>query len=143
MIGPKVAKPSKADERDAYELATLRDNDTCQMCLRNCGPIARDHRQNRQPGNTILANLQCLGLPCHLWKTEHHDDAIAEGWGVPGWTNADPREWPARRWLRTTTGTLRLGWVIYFNAPTSGPKWFTEITETLAFARMRSMGWGA
>jgi hypothetical protein len=112
VIGPKVSKPTKADEREAYELATLRDADTCQRCRRDCGPTARDHRRNRsQQGYTVASNLQVLGLTCHLWKSEHPLSAVEDGWGVPGW--ADWREWPARRWLSTRQATQRLGWVLY------------------------------
>lgn len=134
MILPKTPKPSKADERDAYELATLRDDNTCQRCRRNCGPVARDHRQNRQPGNTILVNLQCLGLQCHIWKTEHPKEALAEGWAVPSW--ADPHEWPARRWLKSSLGTLRLGWVLYRDTPDADGRLWDEITVEEAVRRM-------
>jgi hypothetical protein len=134
MIGPRVAKPSKADDADAYELATLRDADTCQRCRRNCGPSARDHRQNRRRGNTVPSNLQVLGLRCHQWKTEHPDDALEQGWAVPSW--GVPAEWPARRWLPTEYGTVRLAWVLYTDA--GG---VDEITEADAMERMKGAGW--
>ena len=114
MIRPKYdapPRPTKAEETNAYELATLRDRDVCQRCRRDCGPTARDHIQNRQAGNTIVENLVVLGLRCHQWKTEHPKDAIAEGWAAPSW--ADPREWPSRRWLPNTVGMLTLCWVLY------------------------------
>jgi hypothetical protein len=129
VIGPKLVKPSKADESTAYEIATLRDLDTCQRCRRNCGPVARDHRQNRMVGNTVASNLQCLGLDCHIWKTEHPADALTEGWAVPRY--ADPAEWPARRWLPTEYGTLRLAWVLYGDDGR-----VTEINEREAMERM-------
>jgi hypothetical protein len=113
MIAPKVAKLTARQEHEAYELATLRDLDTCQRCRRDCGPIARDHRQNRMAGNTVASNLQCLGLLCHTWKTEHPEEALAEGWAVPRHTTLSPAEWPARRWVKTGYGTLRLSWVLY------------------------------
>lgn len=132
MIGQKVAKPTSAQEADAYELATLRDSNTCQRCRRNCGPIARDHRKNRgQGGWTIPSNLQCLGLGCHTWKTEHPEDAVVEGWAVPGFPMAVPREWPARRWLATEHGMLRLAWVLYDDAGL-----WEEIDEAEALERM-------
>lgn len=134
MILPKTAKPSKADEEDAYEAATLRDNNTCQRCRRDCGPVARDHRQNRQPGNTILVNLQCLGLRCHIWKTEHARDALTEGWAVPSW--ADPAEWPARRYTRDTFGVSRISWVLYLDAPGPDGLLWTVITAEEALRRM-------
>lgn len=135
MIEPKTAKPSKADEADAYELATLRDKDTCQRCLRDCGPNARDHRRNRsQGGLTVASNLQVLGLRCHQWKSESPKDALAEGWAVPSW--GDPARWPARRWFRTDVGTLRLGWCTYDNAGN-----VAEVTEAEAHELMKGAGW--
>jgi hypothetical protein len=122
-------KPSKAEQADAYELATLRDKDTCQRCRRDCGPTARDHRQNRQPGNTVVCNLQVLGLRCHIWKTEHPKDALAEGWAVPSW--ADPLVWPARRWETDLLGIARPVWVLYRNDGT-----WDRITDDDATRRM-------
>jgi hypothetical protein len=134
MIGPKVPKPTAADERDAYELATLRDNDTCQRCRRNCGPSNRDHRVNRsQGGRTVVSNLQILGgtgtTGCHGWATAHPEDAQAEGWSAPSY--AEPSEWPARRWLPGQVGLLRRAWVLY-----SDDGEVTEITEEDAMHRM-------
>ncbi|MDJ0323193.1 hypothetical protein QMG61_05375 [Cryobacterium sp. PH31-AA6] len=134
MIRPKTPKPSKADETDAYELATLRDNDTCQRCRRGCGPSNRDHRKNRsQGGHTIVSNLQILGgtgtTGCHGYITQHPAEGMAEGWTVPSF--AIPAEWPARRWIRTEHGVLRLGWVLYDDA--GG---ITEITEADRLVRM-------
>ena len=112
MILPKVRKPTKAEEADAYELATLRDKDTCQRCRRDCGPTARDHRVNRsQGGRTVVSNLHVLGLDCHIWASEHPADAQAEGWAAPSY--AEPSEWPARRWMPVYGGRLHLSWVLY------------------------------
>jgi hypothetical protein len=112
MIGPKLAMPTAREEREAYELVTLRDADTCQRCRRSCGPIARDHRRNRSQGGwTVVGNLQCLGLECHTWKTEHPAEANDEGWGCPSWVHW--REWPARRWVSDADGGLVLAWVLY------------------------------
>lgn len=134
MIGPKVARPSKADEADAYELATLRDANTCQRCLR-CGPPQRDHRKNRsQGGLTAASNLQVLGMPCHSWKGEHPAEAIAEGYAVPSW--ADPKDWPARRWFRTDRGTVRLVWVLL-----DDDGGWLEITDREAEEKMKGAGW--
>lgn len=124
-----MAKRTAAEEREAYSDATARDANTCQRCLRNCGPIARDHRQNRQASNTAVENLQLLGLACHIWKTEHPAAAIREGWAVPSW--AVPSEFPAARWFPTTLGTVRLGWCLY------GPDGsVNEISSEEAHARM-------
>jgi hypothetical protein len=51
---------------------------------------------------------------------------------------ADPREWPARRWVRSDWGTRRLAWVLYDDQ--GGVK---EITEADARERMVRMGWRA
>lgn len=139
MIGPKKPKPTRAEEQSAYELATLRDHDVCQRCLQDCGPIARDHRQNRsQGGLTVVENLQCLGLACHDWKTAHGRMAASEGWGVPGW--ADPAEYPARRWVQTHGGALRLAWVLYVPHELYGayPKGWREISDREADERRRN-----
>lgn len=111
MIRPKTVRPSRADEADAYELATLRDNNVCQRCRRVGRVVHRDHRQNRQSGNTVVSNLQLLcAVECHPWKSEHPQKALAEGWAVPSF--ASPSEWPARRFLSSLAG-LRLTWVLY------------------------------
>ncbi|MDQ0894451.1 HNH endonuclease [Agromyces ramosus] len=135
MIGPKLTPPTKAEERDAYDLATVRDLDSCQRCRRDCGPTARDHRRNRSQGGwTVPSNLQVLGLGCHAWKSEHPLSAVEDGWGVPGW--GDWREWPARRWVLSRLSYLELVWVIYDDAG----KW-AGISENDARERMTSMGW--
>jgi HNH endonuclease len=112
MIVPKVPGPTKKEQREAYRTATTRDRNTCQRCLRNCGPIQRDHRKNRsQGGQTVVENLQLLGRKCHEWKTGHPTDANAEGWGVPSW--ADPAMWPAARWFKGEHNIMSRGWVLY------------------------------
>lgn len=140
MIGPKyerAAKPTRLQEATAYELVTLRDLNVCQRCLRNCGPIARDHRKNRSAGGrTAASNLQLLGLLCHQWKTEHPHEAVAEGWGVPGWPAAHPIEWPAARWVKSGTGTRRKAWVLYDDDGS-----IREISDDQARQRMHDMGW--
>lgn len=128
MIRPKEPKPTAREERQAYRIATTRDSDTCQRCLRDCGATARDHRQNRQAGNTRASNLQVLGLRCHQWKTEHPKDALADGWACPSW--ALPGEWPARRWIRAGP-VHRAAWVLYDD----DGDWF-EITDHDAARRM-------
>lgn len=137
MIGPKLTPPTPREEREAYELVTLRDADTCQRCRRNCGPVSRDHRKNRSQGGwTVVSDLQCLGLGCHIWKTENPVDAVRDGWAVPGYARADWRKWPARRWVLTKLGYRSLEWVIYDDF--GG---WVLITEKEARLRMTSMGW--
>ncbi len=114
MIGPKVDRPTATDERRAYAIATERDDDTCQRCLRG-GAANRDHRKNRsQGGLTVASNLQLLcgsgTTGCHGWAHANPRAALEDGWAVPRW--ADPHEWPARRWFRTQVGTLRAGWAL-------------------------------
>lgn len=115
MIGLKVPRPTPAEEARAYVTVTERDEELCQRCLRAPGSN-RDHRLNRsQGGLTVPSNLQLLcgtgTTGCHGWRTENLRAALEDGWRVPAWQ--DPREWPARRWLRTDVGTLRASWVLY------------------------------
>jgi hypothetical protein len=115
VIGPKVPAPTAAEERRAYAVVTERDGQLCQRCLRARGDN-RDHRLNRsQGGRTAPSNLQLLcgsgTTGCHGWRTENLRAALEDGWRVPA--GQDPREWPARRWLRTRVGTLRAAWVLY------------------------------
>lgn len=117
MIGPKVAKPTRAEESDAYELATLRDFNSCVRC-RFSGDVQRDHRKGRGVGGrTTVDNLHLLCGPsgpdggCHLWKGSHPLDAEREGFTVPGW--ADPLKHPGRRLIATGIGQLNFQWVQY------------------------------
>lgn len=126
MIAPKTPKPSATDEKAAYDLATERDKERCVRC--GAYGIQRDHRQNRQSGNTVITNLQGLCPTCHLWKTEHPEAAIAEGFAVPRW--ARPEWWPAYRW--------GIGWVFYLTEADSFGRWWTEITESTATLLMTS-----
>lgn len=120
MIEPKRPRPSKAEEADAYEAVTLRDK-TCVALSPECvGVPQRDHRQNRQAGNTVVANLQLLCVHHHGWKTEHPADAIYQGYAVSRYE--DFREWPARRF-----GV----WVLYRDDGT-----WTVITDLEAWRRM-------
>lgn len=115
-FGPKVPKLTPKEERLAYELVTARDDNTCQRCLRNCGPINRDHRKLRsQGGRTVASNLQLLGgsgtTGCHGWATTHPLAAVRDGWAVPGW--GDPARWPARRYVPQHGGVVAARWVLY------------------------------
>jgi hypothetical protein len=120
-IQPKQPKLTPAEQRrqeaQAYDIATGRDQNTCQRCLRDCGrgAISRDHRKGRGIGLTVASNLQVLGgtgtTGCHGWKTANPSTALAEGWSVPGW--ADPANWPATRYLLTAYGTMRPAFVLY------------------------------
>lgn len=119
MIGPKMEKwTSRTHEIDGREIVKLRDAGVCVRC-RRVHPlfgVNHDHRRNRsQGGDWSPSNGQLLcgsgTTGCHGYVTEHPREAVADGWAVPGW--ADWREWPARRWLPASNGTLRLGWVLY------------------------------
>jgi hypothetical protein len=131
MIGPKRQKLSLADERRAYEAVTERDQGRCVRCGA-AGPVERDHRQNRDPFNTIVCNLQLLGGPfgcgCHLWKTEHPAAAMLEGFSVPRWGR--PEVWPA--W-RHDVG----GWVLYLDEPDADGNWWQTIHQSTADLLMR------
>lgn len=152
MIRPKYESPkpakrskSRADEIEAREYVNLRDAGVCVRC-RRVHPLFGvnfDHRKNKgQGGPWSASNGQLLcgsgTTGCHGWKTDHPTDAVTEGWAVPGWDRADPLKWPARRWLRTDLGTLRLAWVIYDDFGS-----WTEITHGYAFVLMTDMGWAA
>jgi len=99
-------KLTAKQEREAYDIVTARDGGMCQRCGLY-GPVDRDHRQNRDPYNTVPSNLQCLGSDfgcgCHRFKTEHPGLALLEGLTVPRW--ARPELWPAYR--------FGVGWVLY------------------------------
>lgn len=129
----KVAKQTEAEKRAAYRITTERDSELCVRCRRAPG-TNRDHRKNRsQGGRTTPANLQLLcgsgTTGCHGWVTEHPKEAIEEGWACPGY--AEPADWPARRWMGTHLGALRLGWALYDDR--GG---ITRITEVEAMERM-------
>jgi hypothetical protein len=139
VIGPKVEQPTARDEREAYELVELRDGGVCQKCRRSDYGINRDHRKGRGVGGrTEVQNLQLLcgsgTTGCHGWRTSHPDDAARDGYAVPGW--ADPADYPARRWVRTNIGTVRIAQVLYLPADQwgDGPG-FVEIGEMEAATR--------
>lgn len=131
MIGPKRVKLTARQERDAYRDVTARDREMCVRCG-STGPTERDHRQNRDPFNTVPSNLQLLGgafgCGCHQWKTEHPTLALLEGFTVP--RSQRPELWPA--WRADVQS-----WVIYFDAPDADGKWWREITHTTADLLMR------
>lgn len=132
-VTQRPARPSKADERTAYRLCTERDAGRCVRCGSNQG-VQRDHRQNRQVGNTVEWNLQLLCGPtgpdggCHKWKTEHPAEAIEMGYSVPSW--ADPRATPARRLV---FGENR--WVVYGTGTT-----YAVISDREAQVRRETVG---
>ncbi|QJU52952.1 HNH endonuclease signature motif containing protein [Herbiconiux sp. KACC 21604] len=110
-IMPKVAPPTAKEEAEAYEIANDRDQNRCVRCGSFDG-VQRDHRKNRsQGGLTLASNLQLLCARCHLWKTDHHAEAVEEGWAVP--MRKDPAQWPARRQIRAGRPVRLLSWVLY------------------------------
>lgn len=134
MIQPKTEKPSAKAEQLAYETCTRRDNNRCVRCGSHVNP-QRDHRRNRQPGNTVASNLQLLcgpsatGEGCHAWKTGHPTDAVHEGYAVPSSIH-DPAEYPAHR--------LEFGqhlWVLYGSGAS-----FAVIPEAMAMAIRARLG---
>lgn len=131
MIGPKTPRLSKADEKQAYSAVTERDQSLCVRCGHN-GPTERDHRQNRDPFNSVVSNLQLLGGPfgcgCHKWKTENPAAAVLEGFAVPRW--ARPEFWPA--WRHDVQS-----WVVYFDRPDSRGRWWDPISQATADVLMR------
>lgn len=133
VIGPKLERPTAADEKRAYEEAAYRDAGRCVKC-HHAGDLQMDHRRNRSQGGwTVTENLQALCGPsgpnggCHKWLTEHPEEAYREGWAVPSW--AHWRSYPARRWVATQNGTYRLAWGLYRD------RFFIEIPEAEAADR--------
>jgi hypothetical protein len=136
MLAPKQPKPSRTDEKQAYQWAAERDKGVCCRC-RSTNGVQIDHRRNRsQGGLTVLSNIQTLCLGCHLWKTDHPADANRQGWGCPGW--ADPQLYPAARILRSHNGWyvrylnepfddgVRKWWVLV--PPAEAAEWFATVT---------------
>lgn len=125
MIAPKVPKLTLAETRAAYANVTARDLGRCVRCGA-FGQVERDHRQNRDPWNTVVSNLQLLGgafgCGCHRWKTENPALAVREGFAVPRW--ARPGLWPAWR--------HDVGWVLYFDAPDDAGDWWQTISQATA-----------
>jgi hypothetical protein len=121
VIGPKIPKLTLAQTRTAYADVTARDMGRCVRCGA-FGQVERDHRQNRDPWNTVVSNLQLLGGPfgcgCHQWKTENPAVAVEEGFAVPRW--ARPVLWPA--WRHDA------GWVLYFDAPDVEGEWWQPVS---------------
>lgn len=139
MIRQRIPAQTPAEEKRAYQIATERDEDRCQRCLRNCGGSQRHHRQPRDGRNTLPSNLIVLGSGCHQHATDHPAQALIDGWSVPRHTTLTPAEWPARRWLMTSYNTRRLAWVLLLNEPDNG-RWWIEITEVEAAYRMKKGG---
>jgi hypothetical protein len=141
MIGPKVSKPSKADEKAAYEVTTLRDMGVCVRCrcVHPLHGVNRDHRKERSLGGlTKPSNLQLLcgsgTTGCHGFKTTNPKAAMDEGLSVPSW--ADPLVWPGRRWVRDGMGVTRPVWCLYRDDGT-----WDQITDDNAYERMTGAGW--
>jgi hypothetical protein len=140
MIIPKYdqpRKPTKAEEKAAYETVSLRDGGVCVKCRRTdpVFGVSRDHRKERSRGGlTTPAGLQLLcgggTTGCHGWKTQNPHAALIEGYAVPSW--ADAADYPARRWLPTGIGMLRRGWVLYDDEG----NWI-EISDLEADVRMK------
>lgn len=130
MIGPRPVKLTAKEMREAYQIATQRDEGRCQRCGKTT-TVHRDHRQNRTAYNTVPSNLQLLcALECHPFKSEHPQLAVLEGFAVPRW--ARPDVWPAYR--------FGVGWVIYFDAPDGDGNYWRAITESTADLLMNGGG---
>lgn len=140
MIGPKVKKwTTPADERRGRDAVKERDGGRCVRCCRVFPALNHDHRKNRsQGGDWSPANGQSLcgsgTTGCHGWVTSHPKKACDAGYAVPGW--ADPKEYPARRWVPTGYGTYVAVWVLYFDAPDGSGAWWRVIGDHEANDRL-------
>lgn len=140
MIGPKIERWLTPQlERKGRALVSARDGGTCVKCRRG-GAMNHDHRLNRsQGGDWSPSNGQLLcgsgTTGCHGWRTTHPRDAVIEGWAVAGHSTLAPAEWPARRWVHTKWGTLRLSWVLL-----DDDGGWLEIDEREAVFRRRKAG---
>lgn len=120
-FGQKRLRPSKSDERRAYDAATKRDGNRCVKC--GAHGIERDHRKNRSQGGwTTVANIQGLCPTCHVWKTQNPAEALALGFAVPSY--ARPELWPAWR--------INDGWVTYVDEPDEHGNWWRGISQFTA-----------
>jgi hypothetical protein len=138
MMAQRLPAETAADERHARKLVRLRDGEMCVRCMRDPG-TNWDHRKNRSVGGRWeVQNGQMLcgsgTTGCHGWVTSHPEEACREGWACPSWYR--PEEYPARRWVRTKVGTMRLAQVLYLPADQwdDGPGW-VEIGEMEAATR--------
>lgn len=108
MIGPKVPKPTEADNRRAYKVATARNDGMCELCHHREGQ--RHHRQGRTPYNTVVVNLL---LACHLCHAKIHAEpewARERGYIVSD--SIDPAVIPVLYWVPTALGGKREAWVL-------------------------------
>lgn len=105
MIGPKRPKPSKADERRAYDRTRARSFGLCEIC--GIHPATEiHHRQYRSRGGRHeTANLLHVcgwgnHTGCHgKAHTEGHDN----GWAVPSGANpADVQVLYRGQWMYLT-----------------------------------------
>jgi hypothetical protein len=136
MIGPKPEKPAPGAEARARKLVTARDEGLCVRCRRAHLGVNFDHRKNRsQGGEWSASNGQLLcgsgTTGCHGEVTAYPAMAVAGGWAVPGWPEAVPSEWPARRWVPGVAGILHRVWVLY-----DDQGGWTEISDAEAARRM-------
>jgi len=102
----------------------------CEGCGRY-RDVELHHRQYKSRGGkgTVENALALCGwgnhTGCH--GIAHSADGEWRGWSIR--SGFDPALWPARRWLDTGFGTLRLGWVIYFDALDEDGAWWRVLTD--------------
>lgn len=140
-VSQRRPKLTPKQEKTAYETVARRDGvepdrrGWCVMC-RMFRVVQMDHRQNRDPHNTVPSNLQALCVEDHKWKTEYRKDAIDAGLAVPrNIGDLTPADIPARRWIGGRFGTMRLAWVLY-----DDEGGWLEITDVEAQYRRRKAG---
>lgn len=114
MISPKRPKLTKAQEREAYDIATLRDEE-CVRCRR--GIPNRHHRQGRTPQNSIPSNLILLcgsgTTGCHGHVHANPAEAMRLGYIVSNYVAVDRiKEVPVLLWRRIDGIVMRRTWAL-------------------------------
>lgn len=109
-MNQKTAPQTPREQREAYELATLRDLE-CVRCHR--GDPQRHHRQGRDRLNTIPSNLILLCLHCHQWAHAHPAEARAHGFIVSSYIPIEEIcEVPVLLYRQVDAKVLRRTWAL-------------------------------
>ena len=92
----------------------LRSRGLCERCQcdLNTVRIERHHRIRRRDRGDRLSNLLALCSACHLWITDHPEEAYANGWSIRALDDVDPETMPVRingwLWLLSDNGSRKM-----------------------------------